>query len=420
MHGIHCIYRKAEPGDMGGIRFLIREYVNSMGLDLSFQGLEEELAALPGKYAEPEGALIVAASGSELCGCIAMKKLGDGICEMKRLYVGGSHKGKGIGRELVRRIIDEARTKHYRVMRLDTLSTMKPALALYREFGFRETEPYVYNPIEGAVFMEKDLVDILSHNREAWNKEVAEGNIWTKPVDPIRIANARKGDWSVLLTPTIPVPREWFGDLQGRNLLCLASGGGQQGPILTAAGASVTVFDNSPAQLAQDRLVAEREGLSISLEQGDMSDLSRFPDKTFDIIFHPVSNIFVDNARIVWKECFRVLKDGGVLLAGFVNPLLYIFDLEEADRNGNIVVRYKIPYSDVGQLPEDLLESRLKAREALEFGHSLDDLIGGQLAAGFVLDGFFEDGSGGDFLDPYIKTFIATRAVKSEKSRMAP
>jgi len=420
MVGAHCLYRKAESGDMEGIRFLIREYVGSMSLDLSFQGLEEELAALPGKYSEPGGALIVATEGGGLCGCVAMKKLGEGVCEMKRLYVRDSHKGKGIGKELVRRIIEEARAKCYRVMRLDTLSAMKPALALYREFGFREIEPYVYNPIEGAVFMEKDLVDILSYNREAWNKEVAEGNIWTKPVDPIRIEKARKGDWIVLLTPTIPVPREWFGELRGKELLCLASGGGQQGPIFAAAGAKVTVFDNSPAQLAQDRIVAEREGLSIALEQGDMRDLSRFPDKSFDIVFHPVSNLFVDNVRAVWKECFRVLKDGGVLLAGFVNPLLYIFDLEEANRSGNIVVRYRIPYSDVGQLPRDLLESRMKAREALEFGHSLDDLIGGQLAAGFVVDGFFEDGSGGDFLDPYIKTFIATRAVKGGKPGAAP
>lgn len=416
MSGIQTIYRKAEPGDIGEVRLLIREYVNSMSLDLSFQGLDEELETLPGKYAEPEGALFVASVGGALCGCIAMRKLSEGVCEMKRLYVRDSHKGKGIGKELVRTIIEEARAKDYRIMRLDTLSTMKPALALYREFGFREIEPYVYNPIEGAVFMEKDLVDILSHNREAWNKEVAEGNIWTRPVDSLRIVNARKGDWTVLLTPTISVPKEWFGAVWGKNLLCLASGGGQQGPILAAAGAKVTVFDNSPAQLAQDRFVAEREGLPITLEQGDMRDLSRFPDRTFDIIFHPVSNIFVDDVRIVWKECFRVLKDGGMLLSGFVNPILYIFDLEEADRSGNMVVRYKIPYSDVGQLPRELLASRMKAKEALEFGHSLDDLIGGQLAAGFFIDGFFEDGSGGDFLDPYIKTFIATRAVKREKS----
>jgi len=256
-------------------------------------------------------------------------------------------------------------------------------------------------------------VDILSHNREAWTKEVAEGNKWTLPVSSDIVAKARGGEWSVLLTPTIEVPREWFGDVRGKDLLCLASGGGQQGPILAAAGARVTVFDNCPAQLAKDEMVAKRDGLAIGLEQGDMRDLSRFPDGSFDIIFHPVSNIFVDDVKPVWKECHRVLRKGGVLLAGFANPILYIFDLDEWDRNQNLAVRYKIPYSDLAQLPPELLEKRIAEKEALEFGHSLDDLLGGQLAAGFAITGFFEDSSGwGDLLDPYINPFIATRAAK--------
>lgn len=150
-------YRKAKPADMDGIRGLIHEYMNTMALNLCFQGIDEELTSLPGKYSEPDGAIIVAESGGALCGCVALKKIGDGICEMKRLFVKDAFKGKGIGRELARRIIDEGRAKGYRVMRLDTLQSMKPALALYRSFGFRETEPYVYNPLEGAVYMEKTL-----------------------------------------------------------------------------------------------------------------------------------------------------------------------------------------------------------------------------------------------------------------------
>ena len=160
-------------------------------------------------------------------------------------------------------------------------------------------------------------------------------------------------------------------------------------------------------------MVACRDGLAICLEQGDMKDLSRFPDGSFDVIFHPVSNIFVDDVLPVWKECYRILKKGGVLLAGIVNPILYIFDPEEWDANQKLNVRYKIPYSDVAQLPEELLAKRMAAKEALEFGHSLEDQIGGQIAAGFVMTGFFEDSSGwGDLLDPYINTFIATRATK--------
>jgi ribosomal protein S18 acetylase RimI-like enzyme len=150
-------YRKAKPADMDGIRGLIREYIDSMALNLCFQGIDEELAALPGKYSEPDGALIVAEAGGALCGCVALKKIGDGVCEMKRLFVRDAFKGKGIGRELVRRIIDEGRSKGYRFMRLDTLESMKPAIALYRSFGFGETGAYVYNPLEGAVYMEKTL-----------------------------------------------------------------------------------------------------------------------------------------------------------------------------------------------------------------------------------------------------------------------
>jgi|GEM_PF-460515 len=150
-------YRKAKPADMEGICGLIKEYLASMALDLCFQGIDEELKTLPGKYSEPQGALLVAEAGGALCGCVALRKIGDGICEMKRLFVSDSHKGKGIGKELVRSIIGEARAKGYRAMRLDTLSTMKSALALYRSFGFSETEAYVYNPIEGAVYLEKLL-----------------------------------------------------------------------------------------------------------------------------------------------------------------------------------------------------------------------------------------------------------------------
>ncbi|MGB4585718.1 MAG: GNAT family N-acetyltransferase, partial [Rectinemataceae bacterium] len=155
--GERLSYRKAKPADMDGIRGLIREYMDSMALNLCFQGIDEELTSLPGKYSEPEGAIIVAEAGGALCGCVALKKIGEGICEMKRLFVKDAFKGKGIGRELVRRIIDEGRSKGYRFMRLDTLESMKPALALYRSFGFSETAAYVYNPLEGAVYMEKAL-----------------------------------------------------------------------------------------------------------------------------------------------------------------------------------------------------------------------------------------------------------------------
>lgn len=257
-----------------------------------------------------------------------------------------------------------------------------------------------------------EQIDILHHNREAWIRESEKGNIWTMPVDSETIEKVRKGNWSVVLTPTKPVPADWFPKLNGIKLLCLASGGGQQGPVFAAAGADVTVFDNCPAQLDKDRLVADRDGLEIRTIQGDMRDLSVFEDESFDLIFHPVSNCFVDDINSVWRECFRILKKGGVLLAGFVNPIAYIFDFVQWDENQKLEVKYSIPYSDTDQLPADQLEKRIKAKEPLEFGHSLDEQIGGQIAAGFVIGGFYEDNSGGDLLDPHINTFIATKAIK--------
>lgn len=258
-------------------------------------------------------------------------------------------------------------------------------------------------------------MDILAYNRAAWTKEVAEGNKWTVPVSKEEIEQARQGVCTLLLTPTKPTPKEWLGNVKGKDVLCLASGGGQQGPLFAALGANVTVLDNCPAQLEKDRFVADREQFQIRLEQGDMRDLSRFPDESFDLIFHPVSNVFVDDVLSVWKESFRVLKKGGRLLAGFANPVLYIFDLNLWDKTQEMKVKYKIPYSDLDSLPKAELEERLAQNEPLEWGHSLSELIGGQLEAGFQIAGFFEDNSGwGDLLDPYIDTFLATMAVKAK------
>lgn len=167
---------------------------------------------------------------------------------------------------------------------------------------------------------------------------------------PEEVAAARRGEWSVVLTEQRPVPRDWFPPLAGAEVLCLASGGGQQGPLLAAVGARVTVFDASDAQLAQDRLVAERERLPLRLEQGDMSDLSRFQSGHFDLVFHPVSNCFAQEITVVWREAARVLRPGGVLLSGFLNPDLYIFDLDAADR-GELVACHALPYSDAEHLP---------------------------------------------------------------------
>jgi len=252
-------------------------------------------------------------------------------------------------------------------------------------------------------------LDPRDHNRRAWDRLVARGNRWTVPVGAAEIAAARRGEWSVVLTPTRPVPRDWFPPLAGLELLGLASAGGQQCPIFAAAGARVTVLDQSDAQLARDRGVAEREGLELRTVQGDMADLSAFADASFDLVFHPCSNGFVPDVRPVWREAYRVLRPGGTLLAGFVNPVLYLFD-EAAEARGELQVRHTIPYSDLAQLSAEELAKRLADGEPLSFGHTLEDQIGGQIAAGFAITGFYEDGWDEVLLSRHLAPFAATRA----------
>ena len=258
-------------------------------------------------------------------------------------------------------------------------------------------------------------MDVVEYNRGAWDREVEKGNPWTVPVGPEVIAAARLGEWSVLLTPTRPVPRSWVPEMKGADVLCLASGGGQQGPIFAAAGARVTVFDNSPRQLAGDRAVAEREGLQIATVQGQMADLSVVPDESFDLVFHPVSNLFAPAVRPVWREAHRVLRRGGVLLVGFMNPDVYLFDLELADEKGILEVRYTLPYSDLESASEEKRRRYIEQGEPLEFSHSLEDQIGGQADAGFLIAGLYEDGhppEAGDIVSRHMPVCIATRAVK--------
>lgn len=255
-------------------------------------------------------------------------------------------------------------------------------------------------------------MNIADYNRRAWDKQVENGNPWTIPVTSEQVAAARRGEWSVLLTPTIPVPRAWFGELRGKDLLLLASGGGQQGPLLAAAGARVTVFDNSPKQLARDRMVAERDGLELRTVQGDMRDLSVFESASFDLVFHPVSNCFVDDVRAVWREAYRVLRPGGALLAGFNNPILYLFDFEKSEKEGVYEARHRLPHADIEAYTEEERLRLFGPDAPLEWSHSLDEQIGGQLEAGFLLAGLYEDKDPGEKLSELTPLYIATRALK--------
>ena len=150
--------RPAEPpGDLPTVRALFLEYAEGLGFDLCFQGFEAELATLPGKYAPPAGRLLLAWLGDEAVGCVALRPLPDGACEMKRLYVRPAARGLQVGRRLAERICDEARAAGYRRILLDTLPAMTEAVRLYKALGFRPVEPYVFNPIEGALFLGREL-----------------------------------------------------------------------------------------------------------------------------------------------------------------------------------------------------------------------------------------------------------------------
>jgi ribosomal protein S18 acetylase RimI-like enzyme len=151
--------READPGDMPAVRALFQEYASGLGIDLSFQGFGEELAGLPGRYAGPAGALLLAEVGGRICGCVALRPIDATTCEMKRLYVQERARGMGAGRELARRILETAREKGYARMRLDTLASMGAAQALYAELGFRQIPPYTYNPVPGTLYMEKTLTE---------------------------------------------------------------------------------------------------------------------------------------------------------------------------------------------------------------------------------------------------------------------
>jgi SAM-dependent methyltransferase len=258
--------------------------------------------------------------------------------------------------------------------------------------------------------------DPVAHNRAAWDREVANDNEWTRPVGPEVIARARAGHWSVVLIGYHPTPRDWFpADLRGVAVLCLASGGGQQGPVLAAAGADVTVFDNSPAQLARDEEVAAREGLTLRTVLGDMRDLSAFPDASFDVVFNPVSNVFSPELAPVWRESFRVLRPGGVLMTGFVNPDIYIFDVLALDEREEFVVRHPIPFSSL-DLPADERARAYGDGGPIEYSHTLTEQIGGQLGAGFLLTHLTEAPHHADATARYMPGYIATRAIKPAES----
>lgn len=244
--------------------------------------------------------------------------------------------------------------------------------------------------------------DINAKTIDRW---VKEGWEWGKAIDHSVYEAAENGVWNVKLTPTKYVPHEWFGELKGKKILGLASGGGQQMPVFAALGAICTVLDYSKEQLKSERMVAEREGYGIEIIRGDMTERLPFPDECFDLIFHPVSNCYVEEVKPIWKECYRVLKHSGILLAGLDNGINYLF----ADDEKEVVNSF--PFNPLKN--EEQRKQLESAGDGVQFSHTLEEQIGGQLEAGFRLTDLYEDTNGeGRLHQLNIPCFIATRAVK--------
>ncbi len=242
-------------------------------------------------------------------------------------------------------------------------------------------------------------------NAETIDRWVEKGWEWGRPISHETFEAAKRGTWDVLLTPTKPVPHEWFGELRGKKLLGLASGGGQQMPVFAALGADCTVLDYSLRQLESERMVAEREGYDIRIVRADMTKPLPFADESFDLIFHPVSNCYIRDVRPVWRECRRVLKPGGTLLSGVDHYINFIVNEDERE------IVNRLPFDPLADAEQ---RKQLEADDAgMQFSHTLEEQIGGQLEAGFTLLDLYEDTNGaGRLHELNIPTFLAMRSVR--------
>lgn len=252
-----------------------------------------------------------------------------------------------------------------------------------------------------------DMSNYTEINSQIIDRWVDEGWKWGIPITPEQYANAKNGDWNVLLTPIKNVPKTWFPDLKNKKLLGLACGGGQQMPIFAALGACCTVLDYSEKQLASEKYTAKREKYSIEIIKADMTKKLPFENEVFDIIFHPVANCYIENVRHVWNECYRILKKGGILLAGMDTGINFLFD---ADEQMPLVVSNKLPYNPLKD--KNQYKKLNDTKNGIQFSHTLEEQIGGQLKAGFMLKDLYEDYNDSGLLREYIPTYIATYAIK--------
>ena len=240
------------------------------------------------------------------------------------------------------------------------------------------------------------MKDIYAQVEQNINRLVAAEVNWSACAKPEQLQSARMGLLAIPLGNDV-IPDAWLGDLRGKRVLCLAGAGGLQAPLLACAGADVTVFDLSQRMLDKDREVADREKLSIQIERGNMCDLSRFADESFDLVLNPPSLFYVPDVMPVFREVYRVLKRGGCFIMVSFNPIAYVCDWD-ADADYYKAVN-RMPYRSTDHAEQG---------DWIEYGHTMESYIGGQLACGFVLTGYKECQ-----MDDITELYFATKAVKT-------
>ena len=251
----------------------------------------------------------------------------------------------------------------------------------------------------------KRAIEWAKINAESIDRWVEEGWQWGVPIDCETYKRAVSGDWSLLLTPTKPVPKSWFPALEGARVLGLASGGGQQMPIFAARGAECTLLEYSQRQIQSDVMVSEREGYALEVVHADMSRPLPFADESFDLVFHPVSNCYIEEVEPLWKECHRIIRPGGLLMAGLDNGVNFIVSNDER------TIIHRLPFNPVKD--PALLQVLEQEDSGIQFSHTLEEQIRGQIKAGFRLVDLYEDTNGSGFLHEMgVPTFWATLAVK--------
>ncbi|MBQ8316130.1 MAG: class I SAM-dependent methyltransferase, partial [Lachnospiraceae bacterium] len=230
---------------------------------------------------------------------------------------------------------------------------------------------------------------------------LVESNVnWSACATPEEMQKAREGQLSLKFFDK-EIPTEWLKDINGKKVLCLAGAGGLQAPLLACAGAEVTVLDLSEKMLEKDRNIANTEHLNIRIEKGNMCDLSRFSDDSFDYIVNPTSLMYVPDVRPVFKECYRVLKAGGIFIMAAPNPINYMCDFVNDENGGYYKAVNRMPYcsSDFDEMGD-----------WVEYGHTMEDYIGGQIECGFVINGYVECQ-----LEDITELHFLTRAVKCNR-----